>query len=54
MIPCVYCLRTKKDEDVYVKILQHLLTIASQKGVILNPTRITCDFELATINAFRA
>ncbi|CAF4332865.1 unnamed protein product [Rotaria socialis] len=54
MIPCVYCLTTKKDENVYVKILQHLLTIASQKGVILNPTRITCDFELATINAFRA
>ncbi|CAF4355042.1 unnamed protein product [Rotaria magnacalcarata] len=53
MIPCVYCLTTKKDENVYVKILQHLLTIADQKGIILNPTRITCDYELATINAFR-
>ncbi|CAF1997537.1 unnamed protein product [Rotaria magnacalcarata] len=53
MIPCVYCLTTKKDENVYVKILQHLLTIADQKGIILNPTRITCDYELAIINAFR-
>ena len=54
MIPCVYCLTTKKDENVYIKIFQHLMSIANQKEIVLNPTRITCDYELATINSFRA
>ena len=53
MIPCVYCLTTKKDENVYIKIFQHLMSLANQKGIVLNPTRITCDYELATINALR-
>ena len=30
------------------------MSIANQKGIVLNPTRITCDYELATINSFRA
>ena len=54
MIPCVYSLTTKKDEHVSIKIFQHLMSIANQKGIVLNPTRITCDYELATINSFRA
>jgi len=52
MIPCVYCLTTKQDENVYMKILQHLLRIAEQKNITLHPTRLTCDYELATINVF--
>ena len=54
MISCVYCLRTKKDENVYIKIFQHLMSRANQKGIVLNPTRIICDYELATINLLRA
>ena len=53
MIPCVYCLTTKQDEHVYTKILEHLRCIAEQKGIDLHPARLTCDFELAAINAFR-
>ncbi|CAM2724926.1 unnamed protein product [Rotaria socialis] len=53
MIPCVYCLTTKQDERVYMKILHNLLDIARQKGVNLNPERLTCDYELAAINAFK-
>ena len=30
------------------------MSIANQKGVVLNPMRITCDYELATINSLRA
>ena len=53
MIPCVYCLTTKKDEQVYIKILRHLLSTGQEQGITLDPRRLTCDFELATINAFR-
>ena len=53
MIPCVYCLTTKKDEHVYIKILRHLLAARQQLGIALDPRRLTCDFELATINAFK-
>lgn len=52
MIPCVYCLTTKQDEQVYRKILEHLISIAKLKEITLNPQRLTCDFELAVINAF--
>ena len=52
MIPCVYCLTTKQDEHIYSKILQHLLHLAGQKNITLNPKRLTCDFEQASINAF--
>ena len=30
------------------------MSIANQKGIVLNPTRITCNYELATINSLRA
>ncbi|CAF2563274.1 unnamed protein product [Rotaria sp. Silwood2] len=53
MIPCVYCLTTKQDEHVYVKILHHLLNIARQKEIILDPKRLTCDYELSAINSFK-
>ena len=53
MIPCVYCLTTKIDENVYIKLFQHLMSIANQKGIVLNPTGITCDYELATTNSLR-
>ncbi|CAF1596186.1 unnamed protein product [Rotaria magnacalcarata] len=54
IIPCVYCLTTKQDEHVYSKILRNLLRIAQQKGIYFNPKRVTCDYELAAINAFRS
>jgi hypothetical protein len=53
MIPSVCCLTTKQDKYVYMKILLNLLGIAQQKGVYLNPKRLTCDYELAAINAFK-
>ncbi|CAF3119123.1 unnamed protein product [Rotaria sp. Silwood2] len=54
MIPCVYCLSTKQDENIYMKILHNLLRIVQQKGIHFVPERITCDYELAAINAFRS
>ena len=54
MIPCIYCLTTKKDENIYIKIFQHLTSIANQNGIVLNTTGITCDYESATINSLTA
>ena len=53
MIPCVYCLTTKQDEHVYVKMLHYLLSIVRQKEISLDPKHLTCDYELAAINAFK-
>ena len=30
------------------------MSIANQKEIVLYPTRITCDYELATVNSLRA
>ncbi|CAF1549953.1 unnamed protein product [Adineta ricciae] len=52
MIPCIYCLTTKKDEEVYIKILHHIQAIGEKQGIYFNPLRLTCDFEISTMNAF--
>lgn len=51
VFPFVYCLTTRKTQDTYTTILQHLFGHASEIGFSLNPPRVSCDFELAAINA---
>lgn len=46
-----YYLTTKKEKEIYIKNFQHLLTISRQRPINLNPKGMTCDYELATINA---
>ncbi|CAM2715360.1 unnamed protein product [Rotaria socialis] len=52
MIPCVYCLTTKKDEQVYTKIFGHVISLARKLNLNLQPRRLTIDFEIATMNSF--
>ncbi|CAF1495328.1 unnamed protein product [Didymodactylos carnosus] len=52
MIPCAYCLTTRKNSVVYTKILRHLIEYGKKLTVEMNPQRLTCDFEQATINSF--
>ena len=39
--------------NTFKKILHYLLRIAQQKGISMDPKRLTCDFDLAAINAFK-
>ena len=52
MIPCMYCLTTKKDEQVYTKIFGHVISLARKFDLNLQPRRLTIDFEIATMNSF--
>ncbi|CAF4616249.1 unnamed protein product, partial [Didymodactylos carnosus] len=52
MIPCAYSLTTKKNAIVYSKILIHLIELGKKFNVIMNPERLTCDFEQSTISSF--
>ena len=52
MIPRVYCLTTKKDEQVYTKIFGHVISLARKLDLNLQPRRLTIDFEIATMNSF--
>ncbi|CAF4602757.1 unnamed protein product, partial [Didymodactylos carnosus] len=52
MIPCAYSLTTKKNAIVYSKILIHLIELGKKFNVTMNPERLTCDFEQATISSF--
>ncbi|CAF0743029.1 unnamed protein product [Didymodactylos carnosus] len=52
MIPCTYSLTTRKNSVVYTKILRHLIEYGKKLNVEMNPQRLTCDFEQATINSF--
>ena len=52
MIPCVYCLKTKKDEQVYTKIFGHVISLARKLDLNLQSRRLTIDFEVATMNSF--
>ena len=52
MIPRVYCLTTKKDEQVYTKIFVHVISLARKLDLNLQPRRLTIDFEVATMNSF--
>ena len=46
-VPLVYCITDRKDEETYIRILEHLRT----KRPDLAPLSITMDFELAASNA---
>ncbi|CAF1431473.1 unnamed protein product [Rotaria magnacalcarata] len=51
VIPCIYCLTSKKDQIVYEKIFNHLISIGlSRLNIKYSPEALTCDFELGTIN----
>ena len=52
MIPCVYCLTTKKDEQFYTKIFGHVISLARKLDLNLQQRRLTIDFEIATMNSF--
>jgi len=51
MIPCIYCLTTKRDEILYKKVFNHLITLCANINLTFSPKRFTCDFELAAIQA---
>ena len=54
MIPCFYCLTSKKNRVTYDKIFRHIVSLGDSRGIRFNPKRLTCDFELAAIQAFAA
>jgi hypothetical protein len=44
----------KKDERNYSKIFRDIVGLgANRQGVVMNPTHLTCDFEISAINAFK-
>ena len=51
MIPCIYCLTTKRDETLYNKVFNHLKILCANMDLSLSPQRFTTDFELAAINS---
>ncbi len=48
IIPCAYALLPNKTQETYTRLLRGLTT----RGVVLNPTTVMTDFELAAQNAF--
>lgn len=53
MFPAVFVLLGEKTEKVYKKTLSLLKEACLERGIILNPETLVCDFELASINAFK-
>lgn len=51
VFPLVYCLTTRKTQITYTTIFSHLSAHATELGLVLNPSRLVCDFELAVINS---
>lgn len=51
--PLVYCLSTRKNQATYEMIFRRLKDHATELSLNLEPTRVTCDFELAAINAIK-
>ncbi|CAG8745413.1 8920_t:CDS:2, partial [Gigaspora rosea] len=49
----VYVLMTKKSEELYRALFQDLIEFAKESNILLRPTTILTDFELAAINASR-
>ena len=55
MIPCIYTLSTKKDELTYSKIFHNIIKLGvDRQGVTMKPSHLTCDFEIAAIEAFKS
>ena len=54
MILCIYTLSTKKDELTYSKIFHNIIKLnVDRQGVTMKPSHLTCDFEIAAIEAFK-
>ena len=55
MIPCIYTLRTKRDELTYSKIFHNIIKLdVDRQGVPMKPSHLTCNFEIAAIEAFKS
>lgn len=53
VFPLVYCIATRKTEDFYHNLLNHLSSRAQEMNLELNPQYILSDFEIAFMNAAR-
>ncbi|CAG8712249.1 457_t:CDS:2, partial [Dentiscutata heterogama] len=53
VLSLVYVLMTKKLEFLYRALFQDLIEFAEENNILLSPTAILTDFELAKINASR-
>lgn len=51
--PVIYCLSTRKNQQTYELIFNRLKEHAASLGLNFAPTRVTCDFEMAAMNAIR-
>ena len=54
MIPCIYTLSTKRDELTYSKIFHNIIKLGVDRRVTMKPSQLTCDFEIAAIDAFKS
>lgn len=54
VFPLVYCLCSRKTEETYTVIFSHLRTHAACLGLRLAPSRVSVDFERASINAIQS
>ena len=54
VIPLVYVLLSSKRQNIYILLLQNLVSLAEELGISLNPEFILIDFEIAAINAIKA
>ncbi|CAG8462550.1 11507_t:CDS:2 [Dentiscutata heterogama] len=53
VLPLVYALMTKKSKELYRALFQDLIKFAKENNILLRPTIILTNFELAAINASR-
>src|SRR5581483_1453344 len=51
ILPLVYSLIISKSEEIYKNLFEELIDFAAENDIILQPTIILTDFELASINA---
>ncbi|XP_076049608.1 uncharacterized protein LOC143030340 [Oratosquilla oratoria] len=52
-ITCVYAFLSGKTQSIYEEVFQAIVEQCATLGFNLDPTTITTDFELATVNAIR-
>src|SRR5437763_552494 len=53
ILPLVYSLIISKSEEIYKNLFEELIEFAAENDIILQPSTILTDFELASINASR-
>ena len=54
VIPLVYVLLSSKRPNIYIFLLQNLVSLAEELGISINPEFILIDFEIAAMNAIKA